>query len=76
MFTGDMNKMRDFCPKCEADITDTLYALELHDDKNFIEFEKFECPECGAKLKVKLEASFYIEEDNEVKDESKEGLKK
>jgi acetone carboxylase gamma subunit len=51
-----------FCPKCDYDIDNFLYQLEL-EERNFFEYEKFECPECGAKLKVKLEASFYVEED-------------
>ena len=54
--------MRDYCPKCEKDIGTFLYELELR-DVNFTEWEKFECPECGAKLQVKLEAHFYVEED-------------
>jgi hypothetical protein len=57
--------MRDYCPKCDEDISNFLISLELT-DKNFIEYEKFKCPECGIKLKVKLETSFHIEEDDTV----------
>lgn len=54
--------MPTFCPKCDEDISNFLYQLEL-EDKNFIEFEKCECPKCSAKLLAKLEVSFYVEED-------------
>ncbi len=54
--------MGTFCPKCEEDIDNFCYELELR-ERNFYEWEKFECPKCGAKLQVKLEASFYVEED-------------
>ena len=56
--------MTTFCPKCENDIDHYLYNLELG-ERNFFQYEKFECPECGAKLQVKLEASFLVEEDEE-----------
>jgi uncharacterized protein with PIN domain len=56
--------MTTFCPKCDKDIENFLYELELG-EKNFFVAEKTECPECGAKLQVKLEASFYVEEDEE-----------
>ena len=58
--------MATFCPKCDKDIDNYLCELELS-ERNFSEYEKFECPECGAKLQVKLEASFYVEEDEEAK---------
>ena len=59
-----------FCPKCDEDIFRECYDLEIHD---FGEWEKLTCPYCGAKLKVRLEAAYYIEEENQsVVDESTE----
>jgi hypothetical protein len=56
--------MRDFCPKCEKDITDFLLDLELYCDKDYIIWTKCECPKCGTKLSVKLQACFLVEEDD------------
>jgi DNA-directed RNA polymerase subunit RPC12/RpoP len=51
--------MGTYCPKCSEDIDSFLYELELRD---FYNYEDFDCPKCGAKLKARLQAIFDVEE--------------
>ena len=55
--------MTTFCPKCDTELDNFLYNLELRGEDAFFKWEKFECPHCGAKCQVKLEAAFLVEEE-------------
>jgi DNA-directed RNA polymerase subunit RPC12/RpoP len=54
--------MRNHCPKCDADIEQTIIDLEI---ANLHKEEKFECPHCGAKLVATAEIKYSVEEDSQ-----------
>lgn len=49
--------MTDKCPVCDKDISDALYAEEIHD---FEQDHEIECPECGSKILASMEWSFVV----------------
>lgn len=54
--------MREYCPKCDKDISQAVYEDWLEGRRGFMEYDDFECPHCNAKLSVTPDVTFYIEE--------------
>ena len=45
------------CPVCNEDISDRLYAEEIHD---FEKDHEIECPECGKTILASMEWNFVV----------------